>query len=424
MWAERIEDELRQCSEEGHDVSQLRERVRNELPADQASYERITREAVACPRWPDAPEEPSAWEEILACMDEEEVAQPLPADLEAQHHAGWLGRAVGCMMGCPSEGWNAGRIRDALTAVNAYPLQDYFPEAASEKRLHYGQPVTQYCREHLDRVRPDDDIAYPILGLALLEKHAGHLQPSDIGVAWLTHLPREFVFTAELVAYQNLERGLVPPETATHLNPYREWIGAQIRADIWGYAAAGDPLYAADLAYRDAVVSHVKNGIYGELFFAAAVARAFTTDDPFVVIEAGLRVIPPESRLARAVLETVRWAEEDESWETTLYRLLARYGRYHWVHVIPNAAATVMALVHGRGNFLDTVSIAVMAGGDTDCNGATAGSLAGILYGLDAIPAHLAEPLGDRVETYVKGHERQSLRDLAARTAAVTRAIR
>jgi len=424
MWRQRIEDELRQAEEEGRNVTVLRERVRNELPADESSFRLISDAVGECPKRQVKFEEPDAWEEILASLEEEEEAQPVPADLEDRLYAAWLGRAVGCMMGCPCEGWNAGRIEEALTAAGVYPLDGYFPAAAAEDRLHYGQPVRLYCREHLDRVRADDDLAYPILGLALLEKHGALVTAKDIGAAWLEHLPREFVFTAEQVAYENLENGISPPESGRHLNPYREWIGAQIRADIWGYAAAGDPLLAADLAYRDASVSHVKNGTYGALFFAAAIARAFTTQNPFAAIEAGLRVIPPDSRLAQAIVETVRWADEDEHWRATLHRIVARFGRYHWVHVIPNALVTVMALIHGAGRFLETVSIAVMAGQDTDCNGATAGSLAGILYGADAIPERLTAPLRDRVETYVRGHERQSLEDLARRTATITRMVR
>jgi len=424
MWRERIEDELRQAEEEGWDVTVLREHVRNELPADEDAFRLVSREVERCPRRKVSFAEPDPWDEILASLEAQEEAQPVPADLEEQVLAAWLGRAVGCMMGCPCEGWNASRIETALRAARAYPLDGYFPAAASEDRLHYDQPIRLYCREHLDRVRADDDLAYPILGLVLLERHGALITAKDIGAAWLEHLPRKFVFTAEEVAYRNLEDGLHPPETGRHLNPYREWIGAQIRADIWGYAAAGDPLLAADLAYRDASVSHVKNGVYGALFFAAAIARAFSTRNPFAAIEAGLRAIPPESRLAQAIVETVRWADEDKHWQATLHRIVARFGRYHWVHVIPNALVTVMALIHGRGRFLETVSIAVMAGHDTDCNGATAGSLAGILYGLDAIPEGLIAPLRDRLETYVRGHEKQSIEDLARRTAVITRMLR
>jgi len=47
----------------------------------------------------------------------------------------------------------------------------------------------------------------------------------------------------------------------TYRNPFREYIDAQIRADLFGYTAPGLPKIAAQRAWRDARISHVKNGV-------------------------------------------------------------------------------------------------------------------------------------------------------------------
>jgi hypothetical protein len=187
----------------------------------------------------------------------------------------WLGRCVGCVLGKPVEGWPRARIEDYLGLAGEKGLDDYFPEVAprpEEFRLHPSYPGA--VRGSIDGMPRDDDLDYTILGLHVLEEYGLDFTPGDVADEWLSHMPYRLTYTAERVTYRNLVGGLTPTETATYRNPYREWIGAQIRGDIWGYVAPGMPEAAAGLAFRDASLSHVKNGIYGEMFVAAMVSAA------------------------------------------------------------------------------------------------------------------------------------------------------
>ncbi|MBI3972853.1 MAG: ADP-ribosylglycohydrolase family protein [Chloroflexi bacterium] len=181
-----------------------------------------------------------------------------------------------------------------------------------------------------------------MIALYLLEHFGPDFTTTNIGDAWQSKLPYRLVYTAERVAYRNLVDGLRPPETATYRNPYREWIGAQIRADLWGWVCPGRPQQAAALAYRDAALSHVKNGIYGEMFFAAAIAASFAVDTIAGALDAGLAEIPARTRFAEAVRNTVRWVREDGDFQKTTERIQEAYGHYHGVHTINNAAMIVM----------------------------------------------------------------------------------
>jgi hypothetical protein len=160
--------------------------------------------------------------------------------------------------------------------------------------------LPETTRGRIRSVARDDDIDYTILGLHLLETHGFGFGPREVGAEWLDHLPFTRTYTAERVAYRNLVQGLHPPQTATYRNPYREWIGAQIRADIWGHVSPGSPRQAATLAFRDAAVSHTANGIYGEMWSAALIAACFAAADLAGALATSLEHIPPRSRLAEA----------------------------------------------------------------------------------------------------------------------------
>ena len=148
--------------------------------------------------------------------------------------------------------------------------------------------------------------------------------------------------------------GLLPPETAIRNNPFREWIGAQIRGDFFGYVNPGDPSAAAEMAWRDASISHVKNGIYGEMFCSAMTAAAAVTDDIRTIVEAGLDEIPANCRLRRGVEQVLAWYGEGLDREAIIDKIHGVYdetSNHDWCHTISNEMIVDMALLEGGGDF-------------------------------------------------------------------------
>ncbi len=210
----------------------------------------------------------------------------------------WLGRSAGCTLGKPVEGLTRAQIETYLKAAGAYPLTDFVPlidPLPEGVELHPSYPDT--VKGKISYMSRDDDTDYTILGLHILEKYGPNFTSTNVGEAWLDSLPYQMVFTAERIAYRNLVNEIPVPMAARTRNPFREWIGAQIRADGFAYAAAGMPETAAELAFRDAAVSHVKNGIYGEMFTAALISAAFTTNDIHTADPGGTGADPREKPL-------------------------------------------------------------------------------------------------------------------------------
>jgi len=262
----------------------------------------------------------------------------------------------------------------------------------------------------------DDDLNYTLLNLHVVETYGKNFTTANIAETWLTMLPVFSTFTAERVAYANYLAGIDPPTTASVRNPYREWIGAQIRADLWGWISPGNPAQAAELAWRDARLSHRANGIYGEMFYAAVIAAAFISDDPEELLEIGLGQIPEHSRFARAIYQVLTILKVEKAWEDILNRLYQQFGNYYWVHSINNAALVAAALLYGAGDYERSICHAVMGGWDTDCNGATVGSIVGTILGAKRLPAKWIDPLHNKIRSSVKGFDYQAIDEVAFRT--------
>jgi ADP-ribosylglycohydrolase len=216
--------------------------------------------------------------------------------------------------------------------------------------------------------------------------------------------------------YKNLVGGIPPERAASVRNPYREWIGALIRGDVFGWVSPGDPVAAMSLAYQDASMSHVTNGVYGELWSAALLASAFSAANAREAVEASLNFVPPRSRLAETLRSVVRSHTDGRSWSEAIASIQAAYGHYDPIHTINNAAIIAAGLLWGGDDFAATVGLTVSGGWDTDSNGATAGSVSGVLLGASRLPDHLIEPLHDRTRSAVFGFDNSSISDLAKRT--------
>jgi hypothetical protein len=295
-------------------------------------------------------------------------------------------------------------------------------------------------RESIAFMESDDDIRYTVLGQIIMARHGAGFTTRHVANAWLEFLGYGLVCTAETQAYRNMvlayprnfEWDVKDDEIdwtwiATHHNPFREWIGAQIRADSFGYAAPGNPELAAEFAWRDARMTHVKNGIYGEMFVAAMIATAFATQDPLAVIKAGLAQIPERSRLHQDIRDAIAICQEHgnraSEFEAVLEKLEKRFAHLSDVHTNNNAALVVAALLLGQDDFEKTITIAVMGGWDTDCNGATAGSIWGAMFGASRIPSKWTEPLHDTMFSLIPDYHPIAISECARRSVEIAKKI-
>ena len=414
--------ELRQAREEGKDVDAIEARWfaagGQPAPGRGASQESSPAELVAFAG--ELLDELDALPRPLAAEEPDEPELPtLPAaepELERIRGA-WLGRAAGCVLGKPVESIPREGIRAIAQGTGNWPVTEWFTAEGLDPAVSERYPWNRASRptslaENIDGIPEDDDLNFTMLAVVLLERAGRDFGALDVAKAWLDYLPPGRIFTAERVAMRNLLEGVQPPVTATRRNPFREWIGARLRVDVYGWAAGGDPARAARMAWEDARLSHTANGVYAAMFMAAAHAASLWASSPSECAEVGLSVVPQQSRLA----EALRYARDlDGDWEARVDALYERYGHYHWVHAINNTALVAAAL-YAFDDFSSAIGGVVQGGWDTDTNGAAVGSIFGAL---GPIEERWSALLHGRFATSLPSFDGISLDELVARTLAV-----
>ena len=322
------------------------------------------------------------------------LSAALPAEVLNDKVRGcWLGKSIGGTLGAPHEGLMQ------LLDVQAYP-----PLSGS--------------------ALPNDDLDLQLLWLSVLERCGLATHSHVLARAWLDHV--HFPYGEYGYAIRNLRRGLLPPLSGAFDNPFTDGMGSPIRSEIWAIAALGKPHLAAALAYEDACVDHAGEGIWGAMLFAALEAAAFECSDPDTLLDLALKLIPAQSRMARAVQGVRRDHRSGLGWRECRESVLRDFGHADDFTDAPqNVAFAVLGWLYGQ-DFSDSLKITVNCGYDTDSSGAMVGALLGILHGAAQIPQRWTQPLGERivVSPEVGGFAfPQTLEALTRRSLDVTRLI-
>ncbi|MEI8216288.1 MAG: ADP-ribosylglycohydrolase family protein [Eubacteriales bacterium] len=298
-------------------------------------------------------------------------------------NAGWISQIIGGAMGTAIEGYTTENIRKTFGEINDYVRK----------------PNTF-----------NDDITYELAFLKAYSAKGREITSEDIALEWVGLIPSGW--SAEEIALRNIRYGIFPPASGSFCNPFSDWIGAQMRGAICGMVAPGDPGEAARLAWIDGSVSHSNNGILGEIFNAALVSQSFIENDIRKILRTAMDMIPKDSEYWEIIDFAYTQCNKYEKWESAWKECEKRLRQYNWIHAYPNAAAEVVALWYGEGDFDKTINIIAMAGQDVDCNAAQIMSAIGIIIGTDRIPARWKDPIGDNLDTYVRTMKKMSISKL------------
>ena len=280
-------------------------------------------------------------------------------------YACWIGKNIGGTIGTPFEG-----KREVLN------VQGY----TSPK----GEPL------------PNDDLDLQLVWLKSVERYGSAVTEQLLAEMWVDWIVPHW--SEYGISKSNMRFGMLPPLSGMYNNPWKDSNGAWIRSEIWACLNPGCVNNVLKYAYMDACVDHgISEGTWAELFTAALQSAAFIEHDLHKLIDIALSKIPDDCRVAKSVKIAVDCYNNGEDWLTARNKIVDDSADLGWFMAPANVAFTVIGLLYGEGDFKKTIITAVNCGDDTDCTGATAGAVMGIIGGTAGIPEDWRDYIGDSI---------------------------
>ena len=176
-------------------------------------------------------------------------------------------------------------------------------------------------------------------------------------------------------------------------------MGCPIRSEIWACIAPGAPRLAVRYAYEDAICDHAGGeSVYGEFFNTAIESAAFVEKNVERLLDIGRSYVPDGSKTAKAIDVARDAHRKGLDWLDARKAVLKATPSSNAQYSPINMGFQVIGLLYGKG-FAHTLCLTVNCGYDTDCTGATVGSILGILKGYSRLPKKWTEPLGEGLAT-------------------------
>ena len=341
---------------------------------------------------------------------------------EERIRAAWQGRISGCLLGKPVEMISMREgpegLHSFLKDSGSLPLRDYVKYMDHEMLRGANKKC---CLGMMDKAEVDDDITYLVLALMMMEQHGIDLTTDDVARSWINLLPVGATFTAErdsylkLIEKSNMAYQFGGPRSfdfeEINDGEYNDWIGAQIRIDMYGWVLPGKPKLAAELARRDASLSHRDCAVEASAYIAALCALIPVSSTREAAVLSALELIDSESDAYKAVEIGIQNKNQPA---TNLHEY---YGDMSPVHSLNNLAVVVWAFLSFQDSFDEAIGETICCGWETDCTGATVGGLLGLAQG--SIPSSWTDPWQGRVLTAIAGVGELDLEQLVQRTCTL-----
>ncbi len=331
----------------------------------------------------------------------------------------WLGQCIANWTGLVTEMDKiGGNGEGGLGGLPFYTREDW---GKPDHSSIWGQGVPSNLSDNIDFVfedaggvwgsDDDTDIEY-IYQYLLNENETSILTGEQIKDGWLEHIRSEeenYLWVSNETAFNLMkDEAAVPPETSDPTkNGDWDMIDAQLTTEIFGFFAPGRPDVALKMAHLPIQTTARKNAEWASEFYVLMYSLASYVDsdlsmkDKVQWMAEVARQRLPEDSYSAAMYDYVKSEyEKGSEWEEARDGLYQKYqvnqedgydissrGAYCngcFASGI-NFGASIVSLLYGEGDIVETIKIGALAGWDSDNPTATWGGLLGFMLGKEGI---------------------------------------
>jgi hypothetical protein len=321
-------------------------------------------------------------------------------------YGSWLGSILGTVFGFPFEG----EPKNVVDHLDHYLLR----RTGAPYKYSYA-PV-------------DDDYYYEMVALYGFERHGIEMTVEQLGEMWKEY--QAGTWGSSEMARLLLEKGIKAPHTGEpRYNRWFHTVGPQFSSDLYGMITPGMINLAGSTARKYSHVNGYAEGSDGAVFVVGCVSEAFFETDIAKIVQQAASLISPKSNYRKGLDQVLAGYTHNEDWRQLADAIEDRW-RPDYPQInnsVANGALVALALLYGRGDYLNSLNIVTSTDDytDADCNADNVGSVLGAMHGVKAIPKEMVAALNDRIYgksmgsvTYKKVVD-ERISDLAERIATV-----
>ena len=185
-----------------------------------------------------------------------------------------------------------------------------------------------------------------------------------------------------------------------------------LSGDVIGQISPGVPNSA--IALSEQLSGQVTDRIYAGQWLTGMYAEAYFEKSPAKLIQAGLRMIPQDSRMAEAIRDVIKWHDESpRDWQKTWQLIQKKWrgvGGGFTISGLPpgtpppgsylNAMYVALGLLYGEGDLDKSLITCIRTGDDTDT---TAPNVGGVLFttlGYSNLPERFKAPIDEQTKLH------------------------